>query len=311
MKVLINKVKVDEENRLRATKDDDVLDLIGSMKELGQIQPIVVNEYYKLLAGERRLKAAKELEWTHIDAVQLKGLTKLEEFDVELHENWKRKNFTEKELGNALLKRKEIYEIAHPETTPQGKHVRQERTPEGNFAESTVTPKTGATVGVKNSKIEPAESFAESTSKVLGVSMTTIRDKIQVAKAIKAKVVSEEMADDYGKGKIPFTKVLEIVREKGRKAKKKNKTMSEIRAERKKLGLESAIKVMEEEGIEDIVGAINNVREEAEEKPIVLCFGCNKNVPIKCTHCEHVFIMCERDWTEHDIDEEACKNYEL
>ena len=313
MKVLVNKVKIDEKNRLRASAKGSVDDLAESMKEIGQIQPIVINEYYKLLAGERRLQAAKILEWDKIEAVQMKGLNELEEFDVELHENWNRKNFTEKELGDALLKRKEIYEAQHPETVAgsqavPGVHKFVKKEMRGILPK----PETGLCKNGENSgaKIEPAESFAESTSKILGVSLTTIKDKIQVAKARKEKTIPQEVIDSYNKGDTSFTKVLEIVREKGKQAKKKEKTMAEIRAERKRLGLENAKKAMEEDGLDEIVEAVNGVREEAEEKPVVLCYGCAKNVPIKCTHCEHVFIMCERDWSEHDIDEEACKRYE-
>jgi len=305
MQLLVSKVKIDEENRLRASSGEDVDDLANSMEELGQLVPIIVNEYYKLVAGYRRLKAAKQLKWKHIEAKQMKNLTKLAEFDVELHENWKRQNFTEKELGDALLRRKEIYDIQFPETTAEGKHVNQPRTPEGKFAEKSKNDSVSLAAGVKNSEIKPHESFSKSTAEVLGVSPRTVERKLQVAKAIKEKKVSEEVIKDFEEGKTTFTKVLEIVREKGKKAKIKEKTKAKVREEQKKLGLENAKQAM----VEDIADAINDVRKEQEIEPVKLCIECQKSLPVNCPNCEDRFILCDRDWSEHKLDAEGCKKY--
>lgn len=307
MKILIGKVKVDEKNRLRATSGEDVEDLSNSMKELGQLVPIIINEYYKLVAGYRRLRAGKQLKWKHIEAVQMRNLTPLAEFDVELHENWKRKNFTDKELGDALLRRKEIFDIQHPELTAEGKHALQERTSEGKF---TTRPDSVPTVEGKISEMKPHESFTKSTAKVLGVSESTVKAKLQVAKAIKEKKVSKQVAKDFTEGKTKFSKVLEIVREKGRKAKTKQKTLTEIRKEQKKIGLENAKKAMSEEELDDVVDAINEVREEEEIEPVKLCLDCKKALPVACPNCEDKFILCDNDWSEHKLDKQGCKNYE-
>ena len=322
MKVLVSKIKIDEKNRLRATRKGDVDDLVESMKELGQIVPIVINEYYKLIAGERRLQASKELEWTHIDATQVKGLTRLQEFDIELHENWRRKNFTEYEIGQALLKREELYKTAYPETTPEHKHEQQSRDEHGHFGEklppeqitisSADTAESAPTVGTENSggKIEPKKAFAKSAAEVLGVSETTVRTKLQVAKAVKAKKLSEEEVKEFKDGTRSFSAVLGRIREKGKQEATRKKSFADIRAEQKKLGLESALKAMEDEGINDIVDAVNGVREEENITPILLCIDCKKALPVNCPDCNHKYILCDRDWFEHKLDEEACKRYE-
>jgi len=310
MKILIGKVKVDEKNRLRATSGENVDELANSMKELGQLVPIIINEYYKLVAGYRRLKAAKQLDWKHIEAVQMKNLTPLAEFDVELHENWKRKNFTEFELGQALLKRKELYETEHPEVTQKGKHVRQTRTPEGKFAEKTVMASPATTVDEKISGVKPTERFSKSTAEILGVSDRTLREKLQVAKAIQEKKVSEEVVDDYKEGKTSFTKVLNMVRDRGKKTKTQKKIMADIRETKKKIGLENAKKAMIDEELDDVVSAINGVRKEEKMEPIKLCVDCKKALPVACPNCEDKFILCDRDWSEHKLDEEGCKKYE-
>jgi len=315
MKVLVNKVKVDKENRLRASAKGEVTDLVDSMKEIGQIQPIVINEYYKLLAGERRLQAAKELEWTHIEAVQMKGLSKLQEFDIELHENWKRKNFTDYELSLALLRRKEIYDSMHPEATPEGKHVKQARESDGKFGESltkTVVPESGLTAEseISENKIDPSKAFSKSTAEVLGMSKATIYDKLQVVKAVEAEEVKGPEVDAWKEGKRSFSAVLGRIREKGKQEATREKSYMELREEQKKLGLESALKAMEEEGIDDVVEAVNGVREEEHIEPVKLCVDCSKALPVDCPSCDHKYILCDRDWAAHELDEEACKRYE-
>jgi hypothetical protein len=308
MQILVTKVKVDEKNRLRASIGDNVDDLAKSMKELGQLVPIIVNEYYKLVAGYRRLKAAKQLKWKHIEAKQMKNLTKLAEFDVELHENWKRKNFTETELGDALLRRKEIFDVQHPELTAEGKHELQSRTSDGKFGTKIVRTDSVPTDGKKISGVKPHQSFTKSTAEILGVSESTVKAKLQVAKAIKDKIVPADVAKDFEEGKTKFSKVLEIVREKGRKSKVKDKSTAEVREEQKKLGLESAKKAMEE--LDDIVEAVNGVRKEEKLEPVKLCIDCKKSLPVGCPSCEHKYILCDRDWSEHELDEEGCEKYE-
>src|ERR1700735_2021384 len=46
----------------------DLESLAVSLRELGQLQPIVVSANYRLIAGGRRLEAAKSLGWTEIEA---------------------------------------------------------------------------------------------------------------------------------------------------------------------------------------------------------------------------------------------------
>lgn len=52
------------ENRERI----DVADLVQSMRAVGQITPILITPQDELVAGHRRVKAARELGWTHLRA---------------------------------------------------------------------------------------------------------------------------------------------------------------------------------------------------------------------------------------------------
>jgi Domain of unknown function (DUF4326)/ParB/Sulfiredoxin domain len=85
----------------------DLESLAASLRELGQLQPIVVSATYRLIAGGRRLAAAKSLGWTEIDAKIASDLTSAADLlRAERDENTCRKAFAPTEeysLYAALL----------------------------------------------------------------------------------------------------------------------------------------------------------------------------------------------------------------
>lgn len=96
-------VKIDEikiKNRVR--KDlGDLQPLKESIRLYGLLNPITLNSKYELVAGERRLQAAKQLGWERINANILDASTdKIKQFEIELEENNQRKEFTDDELLN-------------------------------------------------------------------------------------------------------------------------------------------------------------------------------------------------------------------
>lgn len=72
--------------------------LKNSLRTYGLLNPITLNEKYELIAGERRLQAAKQLGWTNINAVIMNNVSDIEELELELEENNQRKEFTKEEL---------------------------------------------------------------------------------------------------------------------------------------------------------------------------------------------------------------------
>lgn len=78
-------------NRYRDDKGDIEL-MAQSLKSRGQIQSVVVDEKYNLLAGERRILGAKAAGWTSIRAEMREGASDGKE--VERDENVVRKDFT-------------------------------------------------------------------------------------------------------------------------------------------------------------------------------------------------------------------------
>lgn len=85
--------------RKRVRQDlGDLTNLKDSMKIYGLMNPITINRNYELIAGERRLQAAKALGWTNINANIIDNISEVEQLEMELEENNQRKEFTEDEL---------------------------------------------------------------------------------------------------------------------------------------------------------------------------------------------------------------------
>lgn len=95
MLVNINDIKI----KKRVRRDlGDLEALKNSLRTYGLLNPITLNSKYELIAGERRLQAAKQLGWTNINAVVQSNLSDVEELEMELEENNQRKEFTKEEL---------------------------------------------------------------------------------------------------------------------------------------------------------------------------------------------------------------------
>jgi ParB family chromosome partitioning protein len=107
----INEIKIRE----RFRKDlGDLNSLVQSIKDIGLLHPVVINEKNYLIAGHRRIEAVKQLGWSQVPVtvVPLKELLK-----GEVQENLVRKNFTSSERAT-------IAKIMVPEVTiGQGKRT--------------------------------------------------------------------------------------------------------------------------------------------------------------------------------------------
>jgi ParB family chromosome partitioning protein len=86
----------------RIRKDmGDIIALADSMKRYGQMNPIVLNSRNRLIAGGRRLEAARYLGWRTINAVVIDVNGSLPMLEYEVEENLQRQNFTTQELAQA------------------------------------------------------------------------------------------------------------------------------------------------------------------------------------------------------------------
>lgn len=120
-KIAIASVKVPR-NRMRAI--GDVKDLKSSMAEIGLQYPITVHQRgddLVLVAGARRLKAAKALGWTEIEAdVREEGTEADEALLWEIAENLHRQDLTTAERDEHIRAYAEILKNRQAKVAPQG-----------------------------------------------------------------------------------------------------------------------------------------------------------------------------------------------
>ena len=96
----------------RIRKDmGDIDSMTDSLKRYGQISPIVISKKNILIAGGRRLEAAKRLGWRTINAVISESSDELKRLEIEVEENIQRQNFNMDELAEAT---KKLYRLKNP-----------------------------------------------------------------------------------------------------------------------------------------------------------------------------------------------------
>jgi len=108
MKKPISHIIVEELSRIR--KDvGDISALENSIHRVGLLNPIVVDEKNRLVAGYRRLTACRNLGWQEIEVtiVNFDGDV-LKMLDAEADENLFRKDFTPDEIISIEKRREEI-----------------------------------------------------------------------------------------------------------------------------------------------------------------------------------------------------------
>lgn len=109
MKKTISHIVIEEAMRIR--KDaGDIAALENSISKVGLLNPIVIDEKNRLVAGYRRLMACRNLGWREIEVsvVNYDGDV-LKMLDAEVDENFMRKDFTPEEIMSIEKRRDEIY----------------------------------------------------------------------------------------------------------------------------------------------------------------------------------------------------------
>ena len=108
MKIPIESIVVKEEIRIRQ-ESGDLASLENSIRKVGLLNPVVIDEDNRLVAGYRRLTACRHLGWDEIEANVMEfGGDELKMLDVEVDENLFRKDFTEEEIELIEQRRQEI-----------------------------------------------------------------------------------------------------------------------------------------------------------------------------------------------------------
>ena len=164
MKLPIEEIQIKEGRR--ELNVEHVEELSESIRELGLLNPLTVDKDYTLIAGLHRLEAVKMLGWPEVE-VTVCSLEGLKAELAEIDENIIRSDLSTLEYGEILLRRKEIYEMLHPETvqTNQGGPFR------GNQHQQ-----------VSDKMTQTTKSFVQDTAEKLGVGKRTVERQIQTAK---------------------------------------------------------------------------------------------------------------------------------
>jgi ParB family chromosome partitioning protein len=165
----------------RDTQQRNVEELARSISAVGLMNPITVTQDNTLIAGLHRLEAVKLLGWTEIECV-VSEADGLQAELAEIDENFVRAGLSHRELGDLLLRRKELYEAIHPETR-QGQ-------------------RNGQTAKNANFSLLETKSFAQDTADKLGVSKRTVEQLVQTARDLtpEAKKTIRDAGDKITKG---------------------------------------------------------------------------------------------------------------
>ena len=179
MRMKISEIKINPGRR--DTQQRNVEELARSIAAVGLMNPITVTQDNTLIAGLHRLEAVKLLGWTEIECVVSKA-DGLQAELAEIDENFVRAGLSNRELGDLLLRRKELYEAIHPETR-QGQ-------------------RNGQTAKNANSSLLETKSFAQDTADKLGVSKRAVEQLVQTARDLtpEAKKTIRDAGDKITKG---------------------------------------------------------------------------------------------------------------
>lgn len=116
--ISINKIEPNKEQPRKHFEEDALLELSESIKQYGIIQPLVVaksdNGYYKIIAGERRWRAAKMAGLKEVPVV-VKNFTDIEIAEISLIENIQREDLNPIEEAVAYKRLMEEFNLKHDE----------------------------------------------------------------------------------------------------------------------------------------------------------------------------------------------------
>ena len=163
----------------------DIEDLAESIRRVGLLHPVVLTADGQLIAGERRMAAARRLGWSEIPVTVARSVTDASTFlTAERDENTCRKDMTFSEL---LPLKKALEDLERPKAVERRAHD-----------------------GPRGSNLEPRNKTRHVVAKALGKSATTM-DKVQEVHDIAAdetqpepvrKVARQAVADMDSSGNV-------------------------------------------------------------------------------------------------------------
>jgi ParB-like chromosome segregation protein Spo0J len=286
--VPLEKLKI-RNNRIR--KDlGDLLKLMDSMKEVGQLNSLTIDEDYYVIEGTRRYYSAKNLGWSTLKCEKRIGLTDYQKLVIEIDENLRRKNFNPAEEAKALALKKRAYLQGHPERKRGGDRKSED------YKNQTATASVG---------------FAKVQAEKFDTSERTIITKAKIGDYILDQKLDDKTVDKFGKRKLSQRKVLAEIKAIDEKEKdesippKKDYAKAQIRGKVKTV--EIPAKKQETPRFQKIVKA-----EKTEEESVKYCTDCSSAQPLTCPNCKDAFISCTfyKNPRLRRLDSVACEKFE-
>lgn len=170
--------------RARALIQSNVESLMLSMTDNGLVNPILVKAVeryhggvmrpcYEIVAGGHRYKAAVKLGWDKIEC-KVVDMDNLHLELIEIDENIVRANLTPAQEAAAISRRKEIYELLHPETKAGVAQALGMHRSLGNHVGAEIAPTFTAATAKGTGKSERAIQEAAARGKHLGPDLKAV-----------------------------------------------------------------------------------------------------------------------------------------
>jgi ParB family chromosome partitioning protein len=177
MKINIDEIKIIDRKR----NAGDITQLSASINEIGLLQPITVTSDFRLIAGLHRLTACKNLGWKEIEVNVVDYDSEILSELAEIDENLIRNELTQFDKSIQTSRRKEIYEILHPQTKHGGDRKSSPK------VEDLIKNKT--------------ESFVEQTAKATNQSRQNVERNSRRGKVLKPlqELITGSRFEDNGK----------------------------------------------------------------------------------------------------------------
>ena len=115
MKLKLDEIKIGKRLRQQFT---DVILLKESIREVGLLNPIIVNENHELICGFRRYEACRQLGWQEIDVnVMETSADEVKKLEIEYHENIGRMNLTS---DDRIVYKQQMFNLLNPPKPEKG-----------------------------------------------------------------------------------------------------------------------------------------------------------------------------------------------
>lgn len=115
MKLKLDEIKIGKRLRQQFT---DVTMLKESIREVGLLNPVIVNEKNELISGFRRFEACRQLGWQEIEANVLETSNDdVKKLEIEYHENLGRVDLTS---DDRIVYKQRMYSLLNPPKTEKG-----------------------------------------------------------------------------------------------------------------------------------------------------------------------------------------------